>query len=192
MPIPGPSENAEVWDAVDLGPGTLPPVASEGTASVKVRPKAKLDGKRKGGARKPTTTVAGRELAEVTITLRFAERIWPDIEAAILRLQPGSGPHKIGHPKTRLAGIEAVSIESYEGPDWDDYQVGTVIWHCKEWAPPPPAKEAPTAAKKPMTAVPFENTAWPVASPKVAFAQKGIAQLFASAAEQAIAEAHKP
>ena len=193
MPIPAPSDNPQVWDSVDLGPGTLPPVASEGTAVVKVRPKAKLDGKRKGGASKPSTTITGRELAEVTITLRFTEAVWPDVEAAILRLQPGSGPHKIGHPKTRLAGVEAVSIESYEGPDWDEYQVGTIVWHCKEWAPPPP-EQAPTATKKPTTAVPFENTRWPDARPGKgqAVGHKGVAQLFRDAAERAVWEANKP
>lgn len=195
MGIPSPSENAEVWDSVTLGPGALPPIASEGTVTVKVRPKAKLDTKGKGGGGKPTTTKTGRELCEVTITLRFNETIWPDIEAAILRLQPGSGPHKIGHPKTRLAAVDAVSIESYEGPDWDDYQVGTIVWQCKEWAPPPdpPVKTAPkppNPVETPKNAVEYDNAPWRNTQPRVAI--KGAAVAFRQAADRAIAKANRP
>jgi hypothetical protein len=191
MGTPAPTENAEVWDTVELGPGTLPSKVTEGRAVVAVRAKARSDVKRKAGNNKPTTTNTGRELAEVTITLRFTEKIWPDVEAAILVLQPGSGPHTITHPKTRLAGVNAVSIDSYEGPDWDDYQIGTVVWHCKEWAPPPP-EEAPKATKTPETAIPFENQEWPNARPGVAVARKGIAAWAAQAAARAVAEVSKP
>lgn len=195
MPIPAPSDNPEVWDTVTLGPGDLPPNPREGTATLKVQPKAKLDTKRKGGAQKPTTTNTGRELAEVTITVRFTEALWPDMEAAIERLQPGSGPHKIGHPKCRLAKINAVSIESYEGPDWDEFQVGTIVWHCKEWAPPPPAEVAakkPDAVQTPSTAVPYENQPWHEVKPGSTVAHKGVGALFAAAAAKAAAGANRP
>jgi len=194
MGIPSPSENAELWDTVTLGPGILPPVASEGTAEVKVHPKAKLDTKGKGSGGKPTTTKTGRELAEVTITLRFNEAIWPEVEAALLRLQPGAGPFKIGHPKTRLAGVESVSIESYEGPDWDDYQVGTIVWNCKEWAPPPveSVKKEVTEVDTATASEPLGNQPWNKVKPGVATANKGIAVLFKNAADKAVFEAGKP
>jgi len=194
MPIPAPSENPEVWDTMTIGPGVLPPIASQGTVSVKVRPKAKLDTKGKGGKGKPTTTKTGHELAEVTITLRFTEAIWPEVEAALLRLQPGSGPHKIGHPKTRLAGVDSVSIETYEGPDWDEYQVGTIVWQCKEWAPPPPpeVKKTATPPSTPTSSTNFENEPWHLSKPGVKTANKGFAALFAQAAEKAVSGAKKP
>jgi len=191
MPIPAPTDHPEVCDTVTLGPGELPPNPREGSATLKVQPKAKLDMKRKGGASKPTTTNVARELADVTITVRFTEALWPEMEAAIERLQPGTGPHKIGHPKCRLAKINAVSIESYEGPDWDDFQVGTIVWHCKEWAPPPPP-EAPKATKTPEAAVPNENASWPEVKPGRMVAHKGVAALFATAAARAASEAGKP
>jgi hypothetical protein len=192
MGIPAPSDVPEVWSVVELGPGKLPPVAREGNAVVAVQPKANLDAKRKGGARKPTTTNTGRELAEVTVALHFTEAVWPDVEAALRVLQPGSGPHKITHPKTQLAGVFVVSIESYEGPDWDEYQRGTVTWHCKEWAPPPPP-EAPTAAKTPAAPVANEGDAWPdVRLGGVSTAKKGVAQRFLEAAARAAAEARRP
>jgi hypothetical protein len=188
MPIPSPLDNSEVWDTLTLGSGVLPPIASEGNVEVKVQAKANLDAKRTGGG-KPSTTKTGRELAEVTITLRFNESIWSEVEAAILRLQPGSGPHKIGHPKTRLAGVDSVSIESYDGPDWDDYTVGTVVWHCKEWAPPPveTAKRTVATPETPKAAVPFDNVPW-----GVPVAQKGIADRFREAAARAVEKASKP
>lgn len=194
MGIPSPSENAELWDTVTIGPGILPPVASEGTAEIKVRAKAKLDTKGKGSAGKPTTTKTGRELAEVTVTLRFNEAIWPEVEAALLLLQPGAGPFKIGHPKTRLAGVESVSIESYEGPDWDDYQVGTIVWNCKEWAPPPveAVKKDPKPAETSTESVPLGNKPWAQGNPDVRTANKGVAALFRHAADKAVFEAGKP
>lgn len=189
MPIPPPCENAEIWDSLTLGQGVLPPRVEEGRISVKVHKKANLDAKRKGG-RKPSTTRTQDELAEVTITLTFNQSIWADVEAALLRLQPGTGPHKIGHPKTRLAGVDAVSIESYDGPDWDDYQVGTIVWNCKEWAPPPVepiAKKTPTTTEKPTQAEPFENISW--GTPK---AEKGIAEAFRKGAASIVEKASKP
>lgn len=133
MTIPRPGLSRQRWDVVQLGDLTLPPNPRYGVASLELTRSIKDDDK--GGAGRPAAKQTTIEIAaaEGTLSLRFAERIWPQVEPIVRALQPGAGPYSVMHPNADLYGVASLKITGIEKPlTWDAYRIGSFSLRVKE------------------------------------------------------------
>lgn len=133
MTIPRPGLSRQRWDVVQLGDLTLPPNPRYGVASLELTRSIKDDDK--GGAGRPAAKQTTIEIAaaEGTLTLRFAERIWPLVEPIVRALQPGTGPYPVNHPNADLYKVASLKITGIEKAlSWDAYRIGSFSLRVKE------------------------------------------------------------
>jgi hypothetical protein len=124
--IPGPHEDADLWDTVWFDKIPLPPPGM-GKCHIKVSPETKTDKKGGAGKAKPRQSKTGGEATKATIKVTFIEEALPAMVAAARTLQVGSGPYKVRHPKADMASLREVTIEKWkDAPDPDTH--GEFTW----------------------------------------------------------------
>jgi hypothetical protein len=124
--IPGPHEDPDLWDTVWIDKIPLPPVGM-GVGTLKLTASAKTDSKGGAGKAKPRQSKTGGEQTKATCTIKFIEEAWPAMLAACRTLQPGSGPHKVGHPKADMANLRECTIKSWKDAPTPDVH-GEFTW----------------------------------------------------------------
>lgn len=145
--LPSPAENPDAHDSCTLQLSsdptsplfTLPPTGM-GTCTIKVTPAVKIDKKGGAGKKAPRQTKTGGEATKVDITIKCVVEAWPYIVAASRAIQPGSGPWKVGHPKTDLAKVDEIEIAKWkDAPECKDGHC-EIVWEFEAQAISPKAQ----------------------------------------------------
>jgi hypothetical protein len=135
------------WDTVFIDDWPLP-----GRAKVRFRLSRAVEKKKAKGKCGGTITDNGEEITEIEIELEVATPeewvLWQDTLPKLWTRKKGGkrSPKKIDHPKTAVAGITEVYIESIDMGDPDN-GVMKIRISCSEWLIAP--KDAPKPQAQP-------------------------------------------
>jgi hypothetical protein len=138
--------DSESWDRLTIGKDVLPGLWTVGYSlerEIDIKKAGGVDGARfKDKGYKPTEITLTGRMSTVDEWLRLQE-LFPTIHPK--RKGSGRSTFAIGHPVTRLAGIQFVYIHKIDAPELSQGGMLTIVITCLEFVPAPKkvAKPAP-------------------------------------------------